>query len=242
MSANDILRVDDLVVGYVVEPVLRGITLSVSGGETVAVLGPNGAGKSTLLKTIAGLREPWSGDVRFDGSSVVGSSAESRARAGVSLVPEGRRLFRGMTVRDNLLAGSFTGRKTDMDDVLELFPRLRDRLTTKAGMLSGGEQQMLVIGRALLGDPRVLLIDEPSLGLAPILVDAVFETFGTMAAQGRAVLLAEQNVMDATRVADRCLVVDQGSVIFEGPSTTDEERELVRRAYARMLKMDEEVA
>jgi branched-chain amino acid transport system ATP-binding protein len=233
------LVVEGLTVGYIAEPVLENISFEVSPGEVLAVLGPNGVGKTTMLKAICGLREAWSGSVRYGDRRLDGMTAEARARVGISLVPEGRRLFRGMSVRDNLLTGSFTGRSGDLDEVLGLFPSLAQRLEVHAGMLSGGEQQMLAIGRALMGDLAVLLIDEPSLGLAPILVNTVFSTFGGLAEQGRAVVVAEQNVIDATRVADRCLVVDQGRIVFEGPSTTADEQDAIRTAYASMLEMAE---
>jgi len=233
------IDVKNLVCGYLATPVLRGVSFSAAPGEVVALLGPNGAGKTTLLKTLSGLVPARSGTVTVGGRDVTNMRTEKLARAGVILVPEGRRLFGGLTVRENLRAGALTGRDApDIDEVLEIFPQLRERLDFKAGSLSGGEQQMLAVGRALLGGPTVLLIDEPSLGLAPKLVATVFDTFGALAAQGRAVIVAEQNVAEATRIADRCLVLADGRIALSAPTRTDAEREHVQAEYARLLAIE----
>jgi branched-chain amino acid transport system ATP-binding protein len=226
------LEVSDLVVGYRAEPVVREVGLTVDPGEIVSVLGPNGAGKTTLFKTIAGLVSPRSGAVRLDGEDVLRDAAESRARGGLLLVPEGRRLFGSLTVVDNLRTGAFSLREGfSIDEVLELFPRLAERRESRAHQLSGGEQQMLAIGRALCGGPTVLLLDEPSLGLAPRITEVVFQTFRRLAERGLAVVVAEQNVHAALAVADRCLVLDRGSVVFEGATRTAEEHAQVQQAY-----------
>jgi branched-chain amino acid transport system ATP-binding protein len=233
------LDVRDLVCGYVAEPVLRGVSFSASPGEVVALLGPNGAGKTTLLKTISGLITARSGRIRLGDRDVTGLRAEKLARAGVILAPEGRRLFKDLSVRDNLRVGALTRRPAPtLDEVLDLFPRLRERLEFKAGSLSGGEQQMLAVARALVGGPEVLLLDEPSLGLAPKLVSAVFDVFGSLAAQGRAIIVAEQNVAEATRVADRCLVLSDGHIALSVPSRTDAERAHVQSEYAKLLAIE----
>jgi branched-chain amino acid transport system ATP-binding protein len=233
-----VLDVDDLTVGYRAGAAVRSVTLHVEAGELLTVLGPNGAGKTTLLKTIAGLLVPWEGTVAVDGRDVTRSLTEERARAGLLLVPEGRRLFRGLTTVENLRAGAFTGRDgMSIDDVLTLFPRLAERRTSHAGLLSGGEQQMLAIGRALRAGPRALLIDEPSLGLAPMIVDLVFAAFRELSARGIAIVLAEQNVHAATAVADRCVILDTGEMRFSGPCVTEADREQIRHAYSETIAL-----
>jgi branched-chain amino acid transport system ATP-binding protein len=232
------LAVENLVVAYGAEPVLRGVHFAVNPGEILAVLGPNGAGKTTLFKSIAGLLPQRSGTVSLDGRELGRSSAERRARQGIILVPEGRRLFNHLSVRDNLRTGDFTRRGGyEVDRVLEIFPRLAERLDSQAGMLSGGEQQMLAIGRALRGGPTVLLADEPSLGLAPLVVEAVFETFVEMAREGLAVVIAEQNVAAATAVADRCVILEAGELVFESECRTSEEIGAVNTAYASVIQI-----
>ncbi|HEX5807027.1 MAG TPA: ABC transporter ATP-binding protein, partial [Anaerolineales bacterium] len=178
---------------------LRGISLSVSQGELVALLGVNGAGKSTTLATIAGVLRPWQGDILFEGSSILGKSPEQIARRGISLVPEGRDIFPSLTVEENLRLGAFTrSEKTEysrnLSEAFELFPVLRERLQQPGGTLSGGEQQQLAIARALMSRPRLLMLDEPSLGLAPALVDQIFELIARLHQRGVTILLVEQNV------------------------------------------------
>ena len=233
-----LLEVDGLTVGYRAEPVLREVDVSIGRGEIVAILGANGAGKTTLLKAIAGLVEPRRGTVRFCGEDLARTRIEQRARRGLILVPEGRRLFRGLTTVDNLRAGRFTEREGDsVEQVLEFFPRLAERSASRAAQLSGGEQQMLAIGRALCGGPELILLDEPSLGLAPLITESLFEALRVLVQRDLGILLAEQNVHAATRAADRCLVIDQGRIVFEGASRTTEERERVSAAYASVIEL-----
>jgi branched-chain amino acid transport system ATP-binding protein len=232
------LSVERLLVAYGAEPVLRNVNLQVGSGEIVAVLGPNGAGKTTLFKTVAGLVEQREGRILLDGDDLRAARAEERARRGVLLVPEGRRLFRRLTVVENLRAGRFSRRDGySLDEVFEIFPRLAERKGSEGGQLSGGEQQMLAIGRALVGGPSVLLVDEPSLGLAPLVVRAVFDQFHRLAERGLAIVIAEQNVAAATAVADRCVVLDAGAIVFESPCHTQDEIASVNDAYASVIEI-----
>ena len=200
---------------------IRDIDLNVRPGEMVALVGPNGAGKSTLLATIVGLHMPVSGEVVFDGSSIVGLPADRAAAKGIALVPEGRHVFTGLTVGENLMLGGLPQRKNpeaagDLQRVLERFPILEEYYDKPAGQLSGGEQQQLVIARALLSRPRLLLLDEPSLGLAPKLVDRVFEVLEDLRRDGQTILLVEQNARRAVAVADRSYVLRSGSIVGAG--------------------------
>jgi branched-chain amino acid transport system ATP-binding protein len=218
----NVLAVDDLVVRYGGVVALRGVSLVVGEGEAVAVLGPNGAGKSTLLRTISGLVRPASGAVRFAGEPINRRRAYRVARSGLVHVPEGRGMIAPLTVDENLqLGGQRQGRREIADGierVLALFPALQARLNTRAGLLSGGEQQMLAIARGLMAKPRLLAIDEPSMGLAPILVDSVLDSLRRVVAAGTALLLAEQNAQLALEVADRTYVLVHGEVAWKGPS------------------------
>jgi branched-chain amino acid transport system ATP-binding protein len=218
----NVLAVDDLVVRYGGVVALRGVSLVVGEGEAVAVLGPNGAGKSTLLRTISGLVRPASGAVRFAGEPINRRRAYRVARSGFVHVPEGRGMIAPLTVDENLqLGGQRQGRREIADGierVLALFPALQARLNTRAGLLSGGEQQMLAIARGLMAKPRLLAIDEPSMGLAPILVDSVLDSLRRVVAAGTALLLAEQNAQLALEVADRTYVLVHGEVAWKGPS------------------------
>ena len=218
---------------------LRDVSLHVGTGEIVALIGSNGAGKTTTLRTISGLVKPARGEVLLDGEPVHHLGAEMVARRGVGHAPEGRRLFSRMTVRENLEMGAFSRRDTarlreDYDRVYTLFPRLRERNSQLAGSLSGGEQQMVAIGRALMADPRVLLLDEPSLGLAPILVDGIFETIRQINSTGTTILLIEQNALLALRTAGRGYVLETGSIATEGPAAELLESPEVQRAYLGM--------
>ena len=214
------LEVSGLTTAYGEISALRDANLSVGSGEVVGLIGPNGAGKSTLLNTIAGLLVPRAGRVDFDGRDVTGRSPEELLRAGLALVPERRRIFVDLTVEENLRIGGVTIPATDRGDLLnemaELFPVLRDKWTTSAGYLSGGEAQQLAIGRALMSRPRLLMMDEPSLGLAPILVDTVFELVEALRDQGRTLLVVEQNATRMLEVADRAYVLRSGQVVAEG--------------------------
>jgi branched-chain amino acid transport system ATP-binding protein len=194
---------------------LESVDLTLGAGEAVAILGPNGAGKTTLLRTLAGLMPPCAGTVRLDGREVAGLPAERLVRAGIALVPEGRGLFAGLSVRDNLALGAYR-RHGSLDDVLALFPVLRDRARQRAGTLSGGEQQMLAIGRALMARPRLLLLDEPSLGLAPLAVEQLIGRLRELGERGTAILLVEQDTSVALRVAGRGYLLDRGRVRLAG--------------------------
>ncbi|HXF83175.1 MAG TPA: ABC transporter ATP-binding protein [bacterium] len=230
------LELHDITAGYGPITVLRGITLRVDEGGAVCVLGPNGAGKTTLLRTIVGLLPAAGGEVRFLGRRVTGLRPSEIVRRGISLVPERRELFPHLSVRENLALGAYVrGRDPSVADDLErvfgLFPRLRERLRQQAATLSGGEQQMLAIGRALMARPRLLLLDEPSLGLSPLLVQEMFRAVGTIRAQGTAVLLVEQNAHMALTVADRGYVLESGRVVLEDASENLRTLTILRDAY-----------
>jgi branched-chain amino acid transport system ATP-binding protein len=216
---KNLLEVSGLNAGYGKVPVLHDVGLKVGEGEVVAVIGPNGAGKTTLLKTISGLIDPYSGEVTFEGRDVADLDAHSVAQVGLAHVPEGGRPFLNMTVEDNLLMGAYLDR-SGLDQVLgeiyELFPVLRERRAQLAKTLSGGEKQMLAIGRGLASKPRLLMLDEPSLGLAPILVDEIFEKLERLRDSGLTVLLVEQNITYALEMADRGYVLENGRLVMEG--------------------------
>jgi branched-chain amino acid transport system ATP-binding protein len=200
---------------------LRGVSMSVSQGELVALLGVNGAGKSTTLETIAGVLRPWQGEILFEGNSILGKSPEQIARLGISLVPEGRDIFPSLTVEENLRLGAFTrGEKTEysrnLSEVFELFPVLKERLQQPGGTLSGGEQQQLAIARALMSGPRLLMLDEPSLGLAPALVDQIFELIDRLHQRGVTILLVEQNVNRSLDIVDRAYLMNTGRIENQG--------------------------
>lgn len=202
---------------------LRGISISVSQGELVALLGVNGAGKSTTLASIAGVLRPWQGDILFEGSSILGRSPEQIARLGISLVPEGRDIFPSLTVEENLRLGAFTrSEKTEynrnLGEVFELFPVLKERLKQPGGTLSGGEQQQLAIARALMSGPRLLMLDEPSLGLSPALVDHIFELIARLHQRGVTILLVEQNVNRTLEIVDRAYLMNTGLIENQGTS------------------------
>jgi branched-chain amino acid transport system ATP-binding protein len=229
-----VLEAADLRVSYGRIRALRGVSLSVREGEIVALIGPNGAGKTTLLSTLAGLLRPESGAVAFRGENVGRRSPEDLVRLGLCLVPEGRSTLKHMTVRENLLLGAYSRRDRaavpgDLERLLARFPALRPRLAQKAGTLSGGEQQILVIARALMGRPRLLLLDEPSLGLAPLVTAAIFATIGELSREGVTILLVEQNARQALRLAHRTYVLELGRIVLEGTGLLDNER--VREAY-----------
>jgi len=234
-DAGPILSLKDIHSYYGNIHALQGITIEVGRGEIVTLIGANGAGKTTTLKTISGLLPPRTGSVMFDGQDISRTPAHELVKAGIGHAPEGRRIFSRLTVLENLQMGAFTrDLKTigpDIDRVFELFPRLRERTSQQGGTLSGGEQQMLAIGRALMSEPRLLLLDEPSLGLAPILVQQVFATIKEINAQGTTILLVEQNALQALTIANRGYVLQTGSVVLTGPAQDLIKNETVRKAY-----------
>jgi branched-chain amino acid transport system ATP-binding protein len=218
---------------------LSRVSLEVRQGEIVALIGSNGAGKTTTLRAISGLVAPRSGEIRLFGKTIRGMGAAQIARLGVGHAPEGRRLFSRMTVRENLDMGAYSrndrsGIRSDLERVYTLFPRLRERDSQLAGSLSGGEQQMVAIGRALMSSPKVLLLDEPSLGLAPILVDAIFEVIREINAKGTTILLIEQNALLALKTAVRGYVLETGSVALSGPAADLIASPDIQRAYLGM--------
>ena len=229
------LTLDALDVYYGEIHALRGVALEVRGGEIVTLLGNNGAGKSTTLKTISGLLVPRHGSVVFDGSALTGVPAHEVVARGIAHVPEGRRIFNRLTVRENLTMGAYLRTDADIDADLdrafELFPRLKERISQVAGTLSGGEQQMLAIARALMARPRLLLLDEPSMGLAPVLVEQIFTTIGSINRQGTTILLVEQNAAMALSIAHRGYVLETGAVVLSGTAGQLAENERVRHAY-----------
>jgi branched-chain amino acid transport system ATP-binding protein len=214
------VEVRDLFAGYGAAPVVQGVSFSLRGGEILCLLGVNGAGKSTIARALCGLIPASSGSVMIDGTEVSGAPAYERLVRGLSLVPESRNLFIQLSVRDNLILGAYTRKKAErpaaLESVLELFPALAELLERRAGDLSGGQQQMLAVGRALMSAPRYVVFDEPSLGLAPILVETILGKARELARQGVGVLLIEQNVDKALRTGDRALVLENGRIAIEG--------------------------
>jgi branched-chain amino acid transport system ATP-binding protein len=215
---------------------LDGVSLEVHDNEIVTLIGANGAGKSTTLRTISGLIRPRTGVVRYDGQAIQGRPPHEIVTMGLCQVPEGRRIFSRMSVRENLEMGAFARQNkaeiaSDLDRVLALFPRLKERLTQRGGTLSGGEQQMLAIGRALMSRPRILLLDEPSMGLAPILVEAIFDTLREIHRLGGTILLVEQNALMALGIAHRGYVIETGRIVLSGTATDLSNNEQVQKAY-----------
>ena len=215
------LELNDIHARYGAIAALRGVSISVNQGELVALLGVNGAGKSTTLATIAGVLHPWQGSILFEGSSILGQSPEQIARLGISLVPEGRDIFPSLTVEENLRLGAYTRSENseyrrNLGEVFELFPVLKERLQQLGGTLSGGEQQQLAIARALMSSPRLLMLDEPSLGLAPALVDQIFELVARLHQRGVTILLVEQNVDRTLEIVDRAYVLSTGLIESQG--------------------------
>jgi branched-chain amino acid transport system ATP-binding protein len=230
------LEVQDLKVYYGAAPALWGVSLKVEPREMVCVVGPNGAGKSTLINVLAGLHRARAGQVRFNGHDITQLASHRFCSQGIAIVPEGRRLFTGMTVLDNLELGSFlpgakAHRAQSMEQVLTLFPVLRQKLHSPAGALSGGQQQMVAIGRALMSRPQLLLLDEPSLGLAPTVVLDMFKAIREINAQGTSVLLVEQNVAMALELARRAYVMEEGRIVAEGLASELVHRPEIRKAY-----------
>jgi branched-chain amino acid transport system ATP-binding protein len=217
-----LLQVDNLDCRHGLLQAVRGVSFSLDQGETLALIGANGAGKTTLLRTIAGAHRPHSGRVMFDGRDVTGLPAHRRVALGIALVPEGRRLFSGLTVDQNLRAAAVSGRRGrwNVDAVLEVFPLLKARQHMPAANLSGGEQQAVAIGRALMSNPRILLLDELSLGLAPMVVDAVYRSLTGVIGEGITILLVEQDLTRALHLADRVVCMLEGKVVLEGEAKT----------------------
>jgi len=235
-SSGSILEIDDIHVYYGAIHAIKGVSLTVGQGEIVTLIGANGAGKSTTLRAINGLNRPRQGSIRFQGGDITDASPHAIVKGGIAQSPEGRRLFPRMSVTENLEMGAFqrTDKENfsaDMDRVFELFPRLHERRTQKAGTMSGGEQQMCAIGRALMARPKLLLLDEPSMGLAPIFVDRIFETIIEVNKAGTPVLLVEQNALMALDVAKRAYVMETGRIALEGPANELKTNERVRATY-----------
>jgi branched-chain amino acid transport system ATP-binding protein len=218
-----LLEVDDLHAQYAFAPVLRGISFGVNTGEIVSIFGRNGAGKTTTLRTIMGWLAPSAGAIRFDGEPIGGWSPDRIFRRGIAFIPEDRRIFGTLTVQENLALGLFSlrlggaERRRQLDRVIDLFPRLGERRSQLGKTLSGGEQQMLAIGRALVGQPKLLLVDEPSEGLAPMIVNEIFQALARMRGEGIALLLVEQNVQRAAALSNACYVMEKGGIIAHGP-------------------------
>jgi branched-chain amino acid transport system ATP-binding protein len=230
-----VLKVEAIDVAYGEIRALKGVGLEVGQGEIVTILGNNGAGKTTTLKTISGLLHPTRGAITLEDESLLDVPPHAIVSRGIAHVPEGRRIFNRLTVRENLMMGAYlrndSGIAADLERVFGLFPRLSERLTQVAGTLSGGEQQMLAIGRALMANPRLLLLDEPSMGLAPVLVEQIFDTITDINRQGMTILLVEQNAAMALSIAHRGYVLETGSIALAGTAAELSENADVRRAY-----------
>jgi branched-chain amino acid transport system ATP-binding protein len=235
---DPLLIVSGLRAGYGATEILRGVDLTVGQGEIVAVLGSNGAGKSTLNRAISGVLRPWTGSIRFDDGAIERERAAAIVARGLIHVPEGRRIFPDMTVRENLDLGAYRRGRERRDDnrrrVFSIFPRLAQRQAQRAGTLSGGEQQMLAIARGLMAEPRLLILDEPSLGLSPLLVEELFALIKAINAQGIALLLAEQNVVHSLEVAQRACVLDNGVFVLKGSAADLRNDPELKRAYLGM--------
>jgi branched-chain amino acid transport system ATP-binding protein len=229
------LEVSGLTAGYGALPVLRGIDFSIDAGEIVAVLGSNGVGKSTLNNTLSGLLKPDAGKIHFVDANIAGAIPAAIVALGLIQVPEGRRIFPNLTVRENLELGSYrrgrAHRARNLERVVAIFPRLNDRMRQLAGTLSGGEQQMLAIGRGLMGEPRLLILDEPSLGLSPLLVEEMFALIAGLRERGLSVLLVEQNVVQSLAIADRAYVLEHGRFTLAGPAAALLDDPRLRQAY-----------
>jgi branched-chain amino acid transport system ATP-binding protein len=230
------LKIEDINVYYGAIHAIKGVSLEVNEGEIVTLIGANGAGKSTTLRTISGLLKPKTGTISFEGKNIGGVAAQNIVKAGISQVPEGRRIFANMTVMENLDLGAFVrkdkaGIQQDLTQVFERFPRLEERKSQEAGTLSGGEQQMLAMGRALMSRPRLLLLDEPSMGLAPLLIKEIFSIIKDINKTGTTVLLVEQNANMALSIANRAYVLETGRITLSGDSKELAASEDVRKAY-----------
>ncbi len=232
--AEPMLKIDGIQVYYGAIHAIKGVSFEVNEGEIVALIGANGAGKSTILKTVSGLMHPRSGSISFMGQDITHTDAYKLLRYGLAHVPEGRRIFLQMTVQENLEMGAFTQKsvsKEDLERVFDLFPRLKERRRQIAGTLSGGEQQMLAMSRALMSHPKLMMLDEPSMGLAPILVDQIFDIIQELHNGGTTILLVEQNARKALAVADRAYVLETGAITLSGTGTELASSDAVRKAY-----------
>jgi branched-chain amino acid transport system ATP-binding protein len=238
MSA--LLEITDLVAAYGKIEALRGVSLAVEQGSITCLLGPNGAGKTTLMMTTAGILRPKSGSIRFAATEIAGRAPHAIVAQGIALVPENRLVFPAMTVIDNLQAGAYQRRdsevEVDIEKLFQRFPRLKERSNQNAGTLSGGEQQMLAVARALMSRPKLLLMDEPSLGLAPLVVDEIFRIIAQLHADGTTIFLVEQNAHMALKVAQHFYLMEQGKVTFSGTPGALAEDEVIRRAYLGSAK------
>lgn len=233
---SELLKVENLQVNYGVIPALKGISFTVNQGEVVALIGANGAGKTTTLHTVTGLVEKKGGTVTFDGKDITNVPAHKLVKLGIAHVPEGRRVFPELTVYQNLLLGAYTRKdskeKQDtLSEIYERFPRLKERLNQFAGTLSGGEQQMLAMGRALMSKPKMILMDEPSMGLSPIFVNEIFDIIESVSKAGTTVLLVEQNANKALAIADRAYVLETGAITMEGKASDLLNDDRIRKAY-----------
>ncbi len=228
------LKVEDMHVYYGAIHAIKGVSFEVHEGEIVALIGANGAGKSTILKTVSGLLHPRSGSINFMGENIAHTEAYQLVHKGLAHVPEGRRIFLQMSVQENLDMGGYTQKsvsKEDLDMVFQLFPRLKERRNQVAGTLSGGEQQMLAMSRALMSHPKLMMLDEPSMGLAPILVDQIFSIIEDLHKAGTTILLVEQNASKALKIADRAYVLETGNITLSGTGTELAQSDDVRKAY-----------
>jgi len=232
------LEINGLRAGYGAVEIVRGVDLVVQAGEIVALLGSNGVGKSTINNNISGIFRPFGGRVVFEGHDITGAPTQAIVASGLVQVPEGRRVFPNLTVRENLELGSFRrgkpNRAVNLERIVAIFPRLRERYTQRAGTLSGGEQQMLAIGRGLMAEPRLLILDEPSLGLSPLLVEEMFALIERLNRDGLAILLVEQNVVQSLAIAHRCYVLENGVFAMSGDAKTLAQDPQLRRSYLGM--------
>jgi len=230
-----LLEVQNLDAGYGAVPVLRGVSMQVAPGEVIAVLGSNGAGKTTLNRVLSGLMPPWAGSVRFEDTDVTGRDASLMVEAGLVHVPEGRRVFPNLSVRENLELGSYrrarANRARNFDLVVSIFPRLKERLAQAAGTLSGGEQQMLPISRAIMSKPKLMMFDEPSLGLAPNIVEQVFDIIDNIRKAGTTVLMVEQNAYSALEMCDYAYLIEAGTIVLSGTGEELIDNKHIRAAY-----------
>ena len=228
------LKVEDMHVYYGAIHAVKGVSFEVGEGEIVALIGANGAGKSTILKTVSGLMHPRSGSITFMDQNIAHTDAYKLVKQGLAHVPEGRQIFLQMTVQENLEMGAFTQKevsKEELDKVFELFPRLQERRKQIAGTLSGGEQQMLAMSRALMSHPKLMMLDEPSMGLAPILVDQIFDIIKQLHEDGTTILLVEQNASKALQIADRAYVLETGKITLSGTGAELAQSDEVKKAY-----------